>query len=306
MSDAVPPTTPSASESRYQIAGEGKELFTRADLRERIRTGEIGAGTEIARQGSEEFRAAGEFPELARYFSLLTSSSAVAGSSGMVMPTEGAPVTSVAARLLPALVYPLTGIGGVLIVALAFIETLPLGPIFGGLLTSLFSLSVIRSSSEGSIRMPSLATMGGVGESLANVLKIVVLSILAAWPVILAMILIFVMPRAGFSLMIAALITMLLYYPACFAILAKWKTIRPALSVKEIMNFITILGGDYFLALFSGLVVIAVAVAFALMAAAADLPPLIEKLVVTLPSVWGSFFVFHLIGWAMYRHRDEL
>lgn len=305
MADSVSPETSASVEPRYQIAGEGKELFSRMDLRERIRSGEIGAGTEIAREGTDEFRAAGEYPELARYFSLLTSTPSE-GAGGMVLPTSGAPITSVAARLLPALIYPLTGVGAVIIVVLAFVETLPFGPIIGGLLTSLVGLTVVRASSEGSITMPSLASLGGPVEILMNTLKIVVLSILAAWPVILAAILMFVMPRAGRSLIIAALITIMLYYPACFAILAKWKTIRPALSVKEITNFITILGGDYFLALLSGLVVIAMTVAFGIAAAMADLPPVVDELIVTLPTVWGTLFISHLIGWAMYRHRDEL
>lgn len=292
------------AEERYQIAGEGKELFTRTDLRNRIRSGDLLMSTEIAIEGTDDYRAAAEFPELARYFSLVASAPAVASGSTLVSPTAEAPTGSLVARLVPALAYPITGAGAIIIVVLAFLEAVPFGSVITALVTPLLLVAIVRVSAEGSTRMPAAAAFGGAGSIVSDMLKAFVLSLLAAWPIILAILLIFVMPRAAFSLMIAAFVAMVLYYPACIAILAKYGTIRPALSVSQIWGFITTLEGDYVLALAYYIPFFGLAVALGI--AGSGLPSGAQEFLIAVPIVWGAFSVFHLIGWSMHRHRGAL
>lgn len=289
---------------RYQIAGEGRELFTRITLRDRIRDGSLQARTEIAVEGSDQFRPAVEYPELARYFSLITNAPAPAVASSFVPAgSVGAP-TSVGERLIPGLIYPLTGFGAAVVFGLALLELLPLGFLATMIAIPLVCVAVVRVSSEGSTRMPTLAAFGGAGTIVMTALKAIAISLLSAWPLILAMLLTFVLPGSAFVLAVAASVAMVLYYPACLAILAKYGTIRPALSVSQIWGFISILGSDYALAIGAGFGVLGLAFATTLVASA--LPEKAAALAMVLIVVWGTLYVFHLIGWAMYRHRTEI
>lgn len=289
---------------RYQVAGEGKELFTRIDLRNRIREGSLLSATDVALEGSDDFRPAAEYPELARYFSLVSNAPATVAASSFVPATSIAPPTSVGERLIPGLVYPMTGFGAAVVFGLALLELLPLGILASIVAIPLVSVAVVRVSTEGLTRMPALAAFGGPGEIVVTALKAIAISLLSAWPFILAMILAFVLPGAAFTLGIAATIAMVLYYPACIAILAKYGTIRPALSVSQIWGFISTLGADYALAIGAGFGVLGLAFAVTLLAS--SLPAEAGALAVVLVMVWGTLYVFHLIGWAMYKHRGEL
>lgn len=64
--------------------GGGIEELDRFAVRDGIRSGEIEAHTELAIKGTEEWKAAVEFPELARYFSLISVRPAI--SSGRCIP----------------------------------------------------------------------------------------------------------------------------------------------------------------------------------------------------------------------------
>ncbi|HUP65460.1 MAG TPA: hypothetical protein VM557_09280 [Thermoanaerobaculia bacterium] len=289
---------------RYRIAGEGKDLYSRNDLRNRIRNGSLLAGTEVALEGTDEYRPAADFPELARYFSLISSAPRPVEASTYVPADSVAPATSVGARLIPGLIYPLTGFGAVVVFGLALLQLLPFGFLASAIAMPLVSVAIVRVSSEGSTRMPALAAFGSLGEMVMTALKAIAISLLSAWPLILAMILSFLLPGAAFTLAIAAMIAMVLYYPACIAILAKYKTIRPALSVSLIWGFITTLGADYALAIGAGLGVLGLLIVLSLFAS--TLPANVGALLTVLVVVWGTLYVFHLIGWAMYRHRDEI
>src|SRR5436190_78951 len=97
----------------YRIAGEGKAVFNRLQIRDKIRAGEITNDTELALEGNEEYRAASGYPELARYFSLLTAQPIAAPSSGIIKPS--APAAPIASRLAPGLIYPFTGVGSIVL-----------------------------------------------------------------------------------------------------------------------------------------------------------------------------------------------
>lgn len=292
------------SPERYQIAGEGKDLYSRIELRDRIRDGSLLPATEIAPEGSDTYRPAVDYPELARYFSLVSNAAATAAPASFVPAGSVAPPSSVGERLIPGLMYPLTGFGAILVFALALFQLLPFGFLVTVIAIPLVNVAVVRVSSEGSARMPGLAAFGGAGTIVMTALKAIVISILSAWPFILALLLAFVIPRAAFMLGVGATVAMVLYYPACLAILAKYGTIRPALSVSQIWGFITTLGADYVLALGAGFSVLSLA--FVLGLVGGGLPERVAALMTGIILVWGTLYVFHLIGWAMYRHRSEL
>ena len=289
---------------RYQIAGEVRTVFTRVELRDRIRNGELLAVTEVAIEGSDEYRPAVDYPELARYFSLVKEAPVAVEASSYVPADTIARPTSVGERLIPGLVYPLTGFGALVVFGLALLELLPFGVLAAALAIPLVSVAIVRVSSEGSTRMPTLAAFGDPGSIVVTALKAIAISLLSAWPFILAMVLAFVIPNAAFTLGIAAMIAMVLYYPACIAILAKFGTIRPALSVSEIWGFISTLGADYALAIGAGFGVVGLTVGAGL--ALAGLSAKVAAFAVVLIPIWGTLYVFHLIGWAMYRHRNEI
>src|SRR6266700_3682835 len=55
----------------YQVVSHGAvEVVDRLALRERIRCGEVDGSTQISPEGVEEWKSAGEYPELRRYFDL--------------------------------------------------------------------------------------------------------------------------------------------------------------------------------------------------------------------------------------------
>ena len=289
---------------RYQIAGEVGSLFTRIELRDRIRDGSLLAVTEVAVEGSDEYRPAIDYPQLARYFSLVKEAPVAVEASSYVPAETIARPTSVGERLIPGLVYPLTGFGAAVVFGLTLLELVPFGVFVAALAIPLVSVAIVRVSSQGSTRMPTVAAFGTPGSIVVTAAKAIAISLLSAWPFILAMVLAFVIPNAALSLGIAAMIAMVLYYPACIAILAKYGTIRPALSVSEIWGFISTLGADYALAIASGFGVLGLTVGATL--ALAPLSAKAAAIAAVLIPIWGTLYVFHLIGWAMYRHRHEI
>ena len=306
MSDAYAPGGSSNDEVRYKVAGEAQALFSRGDLRNRIREGTIQSETEIAPEGTDDYRPARAFPELQRYFSLVSSQAVAASSSSLVPAQHSAPPASVASRLIPGALYPFTGFGAAFVIVLAMFELLPLFSIISAFAIPVFSVVIIRVSSEGGTRMPPLAAFGGFAGIVMTALKALAIAILTAWPVILAIIATLISPRGAMGFIMMAIVAMLLYYPACLAILAKFNTIRPALSVTQVWNFITTLGSDYAVALCAGFAVVGVAVILGMAAAFAGLPERLQVLVVMIPIVWGTFYIAHLIGWAMYNRRAQL
>jgi hypothetical protein len=64
----------------YQLDGGGGQSFTRQQLRDMIRSGELHQGQGISRQGSGEWGTAGELPELQRYFDLAASQHAASSA----------------------------------------------------------------------------------------------------------------------------------------------------------------------------------------------------------------------------------
>jgi hypothetical protein len=67
----------------YQLDGGGGQSFTRQQLRDMIRSGELHQGQAISRQGSGEWATAGELPELQRYFALAAGHAASSAANAV-------------------------------------------------------------------------------------------------------------------------------------------------------------------------------------------------------------------------------
>lgn len=298
-----------APETRYVISGEGREEFTRVDLRNRIREGTLTPVTEIARAGTETWIAASKVPELARYFSLAGESMAAdpALMVGSSPASQAAPaVESVGSRLIPGLAYPLTAVGISLIVILAIAQQVPLVNLVAGLFGSLYSLLIIRASARGEKGFPALNHLGNPGELLLLLVKMIVVTLVSAWPVILAILSVFVMPMMARPIILIALIVTILYFPACIATLAVWNSIKFALTPSQIFSFIRILGIDHLLAVMAWFASFALAMAVTLGGALAGIPQRPLAILAAAILIWGGFYSSHILGWAVARHRNEL
>lgn len=299
-----------APEPRYVISGEGREEFTRTDLRNRIREGTLTPATEIAKAGSENWTAAAQFPELARYFSL--AGKAMAADPGVIVGVSPEVVLvtqtgeSVASRLIPGLAYPLTAVGISLIVALGVAQQIPVVSVLAGLLASLYSLVIIRASARGDKTLPPLSQIGNPAQALLLVVKIIVVTLASAWPIILAIGSPFIVPLMARSIILLAFAVTVLYYPACLATLAVWNSVKFALTPSQIFSFIRILGTDHFLAVMAWFGSFALSFAVLLLAAAFKGATLPLTILASSILIWGGFYSSHILGWAVARHRHEL
>ena len=289
----------------YNISGEARAEFKLFDLRDRIRNGTLSPQDQIAIVGTDIWKPASDFPELRRYFSLLKP--AAAPGAAPVMGTQ-APAGSMGSRIIGGVVYPFTAITSiVVIIAAAVLRGVnPLLSIIFSILASVYALGVIRKSSEGQTTAPSAAEVGGITEWIMSFVRVIAVTIISAWPMIAATILAFMGLARSVVLFGIAVLVMLVYYPASMATVAIWKNIQISLSVQQIFRFIGILGIEYFAV---------IAVWFVTFFGIALGMPLIHlalsssRLFVTIKiglQTWSTLYASHLLGWAVYRHRDEL
>lgn len=294
--DPTPSPWAPSPEPGYRMQGVIGEVFSRAQIRNSIRSGEVTPETHLAYENSEDYRPASQFPELSRYLALVSEPAAGVAAKPSV------PRTPAYTRIFPALIYPWTGVGWIVIVASTLLQPIPFGAIVAGVFTSVYGLAVIRESSEGSKRMPGFNSVGGPVEFIMMFLKLFVVGLVSAWPIFVAIPLLFVL-RSQLVIW-AALLVMILYVPAAVATLAKWKSIGHAIRPAQIFNFMRILGIDYLVALAAFPFTIVVTVA-AGVAAGMLIGPKAMELVVGLLSTWGTFYAFHLLGWGMFNHGEE-
>lgn len=296
-------TDPSAGaghpEKMYVVAGEVREEVGLLALRDRIRGGLLQRDDQVALAGTDLWKPAWQYPPLERYFAL-----AEAGAAGRV-PTSAAPAGTMGSRILAGLAYPFTNV-----VAIAFIAVTgfmaPIAIVAGilSLVSMGYALAIIRRSAEGEVRAPNLSAIGGAGDWILGIVRVIVITIISGWPILAVLVLWFLGFRS-FALFPIALVVMLLYYPACLASVAMWKSVSMALSVKRIFAFMSALGGDYYLAV--GMAVLSmIFIALASMGARLVIPPLFVAAINGAASVWAVFYASHLLGWALYRHREEL
>jgi hypothetical protein len=211
----------------------------------------------------------------------------------------------VASRILPGLAYPFTHIVTAAFLFLAFVTALtPLIPAVVSLLATVYSLAIIRASSEGKRRPPDLSAAGGFGEWVLGVLRVIAVMLISGWPLLLFMILI-AMRLVPFFAAPVALLLVLVYYPACLIAIAKWKSVNMTLSVSRIFSLMGILGSDYAIAVVMAIALFGL-VWLASVGAIFVVGPRWTTGFHAVGTVWTTFYASHLLGWAVGRHADEL
>lgn len=291
----------------YQVAGEGNEEFTRFQIRDRIRTGEILPDTELAVKGTEAFRAASTFPELSRYFSLASPALAGARAGSFQPPPQAVDpgsIPSVGSHAAESMMYPFTGIGWAVVLIAALANVNPIPALIGGAFTAVYALAIVRKSSAGSTVMPSFADLGGPLTFFADLLKFIGMTLLNLWPVVVALIATYFLRGGVVILMSAALLFFLIYYPASFALLAISRSVKEATTPAKVLGFINVVRPEYAVVLF--VLFLGVAVSGVASFFVGRVNTLAGMVVTGFLSNWLGFFVDHLLGWCIYRHRHEL
>jgi hypothetical protein len=299
MTDLSPSPADARPERMYVIAGEVRQEFGLLALRDRIRGGQLQRDDQIALAGTELWKPAWQYPPLERYFSLTEAAAA------KHMPASAVPAGAMGPRIIRGLAYPFTNLVSIAFIAMTgLMAPMTLVAAALSLVAMGYALAIIRRSAEGDVRAPGLSAIGGVGEWILGLLRVIAITIISAWPVIAVVALSFLGLRS-FVLIPIALVVMLIYYPACLASIAMWKSVSMALSVKRIFGFISALGADYYVAVGVSLLAMIV-IAGGSMAARLVIPPLVVSAINGAASVWAVFYASHLLGWALYRHRDEV
>ncbi len=298
-------TDPSSSgaaarpEKMYVVAGEVRQEFGLLALRDRIRSGALNRDDQVAVAGTELWKPAWQYPPLERYFSLTEAAAA------KNMPASAVPAGPMGPRIIRGLVYPFTNVVAIAFIAITGLMA-PMVLVAAALsfVSMAYALAIIRRSAEGEMRAPDIAAIGGAGEWIISLLRVILITIVSGWPVI-AFVVLFLLGFRSMALAPIALIVMLLYYPACLASIAMWKSVSMALNPGKIFAFISALGFDYFVAVAVALLAMA-GIAGMTFVARSVIPPLVLSAINGAASVWAVFYASHLLGWALYRHRDEL
>lgn len=290
----------------YNISGEARAEFKILDLRDRIRNGTLNPQDQIAIVGTDLWKPASDFPELTRYFSLVKP----AATPGLAAPSAKpqTPAASLGSRIVPGLAYPFTDITSIIvIVAVALLRAAtPLLSIIFSMLASVYALGVIRKSSEGQTSAPSAGEVGNIGEWIMSFVRVIAVSLISAWPILAVTILAFMGLVRSPAIFGIALLVMLLYYPASLATIAIWKSIKIALSVQQIFRFIGILGIEYYAVIGMWFVIVfGIAFGMSLIHLALGSTRLFAVIEIAVQT-WSTLYASHLLGWAVYRHRDQL
>lgn len=110
---------------KYVPYGGGVEELDRFGVRDRIRAGDIVAESELAVAGTDDWRAAVSYPELARYFELAAAKPRTMPG----VPVKVAPprlVQPMGQRVVQGLLYPLAGGEAFLLIGLSILAALPI------------------------------------------------------------------------------------------------------------------------------------------------------------------------------------
>lgn len=288
----------SATPMRYRVQGEGAEEFDLIALRDRIRSGVLTKEDEVMIVGTDLWKPAGTYPALNRYFSLLKASPVSAAA-----PSAAGPVETMGSRAAVGLAYPVSSPTSIGIVAIALVTAaiVPLLYLVVTLVNGIYALSVIRKSSQGATKAPSIAEVGSVGAWIGSFLRLIAITLISMWPFFLA----FFIPAPFFAKFILAALIVIIYYPACLATVAITGSVSSALSVKEIFGFIGRLGADYYFAVVMWFVAF-LSIAVVMNVAGNVLPATAVAVISSALTICMSLYASHLLGWAVYRHRDAI
>jgi hypothetical protein len=286
--------------------GGGIDELDKFQLRDRIRAGEVMRQTEIALKGSEDWKAADSFPELARYFDLVTLKPAATFTPAAKVRD----VRPMSERVLNGLTYPIAGGEVLMLIALAVLSIVPFVGWIGSLAGTVIMVSIVRSSADGKLKMPMVDT-SDVVDMFRVWLRVVFITLVALAPVfVFAAFLVRAVLTRSISYGTAvlgtgvALIFSALYYPACLATVAVWDNIIASLNPAYIVKVIRIIGADYFIVI--GIWFAATFGTALLMRSPLAMIPLVGTLMRSILSNWALFYASHLLGYAVYRHAGEL
>ena len=98
---------------RYRVFGR-EGAFDRIEMRDLIRAGEVTSLTDVTVDGSEQWKSAGMYPELARYLALAASEHAPAHDAGATKATSLSASTTRKAMLIAGLLLAIGIIAGML------------------------------------------------------------------------------------------------------------------------------------------------------------------------------------------------
>jgi len=303
--------TDTATVARYRFVqyGGGVEVLDRLAVRDRIRSGDIEAHSELSLVGTEEWQAAASFPELARYFELAASS-----SRNVVMPTRPREMQTMGERLLRGLLYPVDGGQVLTLLGLAVVSILPMVGWLANAAAALIMLDIIRKSAEGSTKMPAMVDTSNLGEMVRMYLRVLVVTLISLAPVIAALFWsgVVIATKSGglptvMAIMGLAAILAAIYYPACLATVAVWDSVLDALNPMYVFRVISKIGGDYFIVIAAWFVASAGTwvLRFSSFAVLSWIP-FAGSILNSMISLWVLFYASHLLGYAVYRHAREL
>lgn len=297
---------------RYVPYGGGVEELDRFGVRDRVRTGDIVPESELAVAGTDDWRAAVSYPELARYFELAaTKPRTMPGVPVKVVPPRA--VQPMGQRVVQGLLYPLAGGEAFVPIGLAVLAALPVVSILANLASTLIMVEIVRTSADGRTRMPIVDT-SQAWSLMRTYLRVLFVTLVSLLPVYvfggaaLVQVILGKMSLAPALIGIAVLLAAAaLYYPACLATVAVWDSILDSLNPVYVVRVIGRIGADYF-------VVVAmwfVATFGTMLMSSPFLNPLAAvpiagRLFASFLSFWALFYASHLLGYAVYRHSPEL
>lgn len=315
-----PPQLPGSSEPphpRYKLAlyGGGTEEVDRFELRDRIRKGEVDDRTQIAAAGSDDWLLSTAFPELKRYLELAAQSRKVVALKQPARRAVSTDVTSMREEMIEALALPVKGYGILTILAIATFLAIPFIGLISVPIMTVYVVAIVRHSANGNRELPTFVETSDVVGNLIVWLKTWFVSIIALWPVVVWL-LIWASGTDRLSstsittllvgLCISGFVSML-YFPACLATIAVWDSVLDSLNPVYVFAVIKRIGTDYILVVAAYLAVTAVAVAMSVMIdSSLRMLPVIGSIPGKIPVIWAQFYTAHLLGWAVYRHADDL
>lgn len=297
---------------KYVPYGGGVEELDRFAVRDRIRVGDITADSELAVVGTDDWRAAVSYPELARYFELAaTKPRTMPGVPVKVAPPRV--VQPMGQRVLDGLLYPLAGGQALLLIGLAILSIIPVIGILARLASTLIMVEIIRTSADGRTKMPLVDT-SEAWMLMRTYLRVLFVTLVSLLPVYvfggaaLVQVILGKMSVAPAVIGIAVLLAVAaLYYPACLATVAVWDSILDSLNPAYVFRVVKRIGADYFIVVgmwfVATLGTMVMSSPFLNPLAAV---PIVGGLFAGFLSFWALFYASHLLGYAVYRHSAEL
>ena len=298
---------PNPSETRrYRawIAGRPSEPLTLAEIRQKIRSGEITSETDVSAESGDEWGPASAHPDMFREFLSSPAQKARATSAGPA-------IEPMRTRAFAALSYGFRGHGLFAVFGVAAFLLIPGFGLLANLYLPGLLLTVVRHSARGEKEMPGWSDYESSGhlEAAIRSLAVTLISLLPviAWYAVgisgsgLAGLF---TPAFLAGLAVALLVTQI-YYPACLATLAVWDSILDSLNPSYVLRVLRHLGSDYVW------VVAAFLVAGGLRFFAGLLPfvfgiPLLGPFTANFLSIAAAVSAAHLLGWAIHRHAEDL